>query len=124
MPPQWLHLHGGSRAYVQAIAAAFPGSALCNKPVERIERGEERECFSAWRYEPNKAVLHTDASVMPPDPGMWAFWNYRDEGAERQNGSICVTYHLNRLQGLEDTRQYFLTLNPSQTIPEEAILGR
>src|SRR5205807_454329 len=40
--------------------------------------GEEQQAFSAWRYERNEAVLHTDVSVMPPDPALWASWNYRD----------------------------------------------
>jgi predicted NAD/FAD-binding protein len=160
--PQWLHIHGGSRCYVQAIAAALPGSAHCRMPVERIERladgvavrvgggppqrfdhvvlgvhadevlgllanptREEHDFFSAWRYEPNEAVLHTDDSVMPPESSLWASWNYRDEGGARENRALVVTYYLNRLQGWSEARRkYFLTLNPSRPIPEDSVLGR
>jgi predicted NAD/FAD-binding protein len=159
-PPQWLHVRGGSRRYVEAIARALPLAVHCTRPVEEVERlaegvsvrvegkaprrfdhvvlavhadevlgllatptSEEYESFSAWRYEPNDAVLHTDATVMPPDPALWASWNYRDEGKEGR-GPLTVTYHLNRLQGLADAaRQYFLTLNPAQPIPPEHVLG-
>ncbi len=36
--PRWLHIHGGSRCYVQAIAAALPGATYCHTPVKRVER--------------------------------------------------------------------------------------
>jgi predicted NAD/FAD-binding protein len=157
--PQWLHIRGGSRHYVGAIAAAIPGANRGPAPVERVERladgvavhveggapehfdgavlavhadevlgllanptAEERDCFSAWRYQRNDAVLHTDVTVMPPDPALWASWNYRDE--EDARGLLFMTYHLNRLQGLMDARrQYFLTLNPPRPVPEEHVLG-
>jgi predicted NAD/FAD-binding protein len=160
--PQWLHIHGGSRCYVQAIVAGLPGAMHCRTPVERIERRsagvvvqvrgepsqhfdsvilavhadevlgllanptpEERAFFSAWRYERNEAVLHTDVSALPPDRNLWASWNYRDDGHAGKDTSLVVTYYLNRLQGLSEARRpYLLTLNPGQPIPAEHVLGR
>ena len=35
---QWRYLQGGSRTYVQAFAAAFPGQVRLNSPVQSVER--------------------------------------------------------------------------------------
>lgn len=84
---------------------------------------EERAGFSAWRYERNDAVLHTDVRIMPPDRSLWAAWNYRAE-PDSADGPLAITYYLNRLQGIENTeRSYFLTLNPRTEFPPEHVLG-
>ena len=83
---------------------------------------EERDLFNVIRYQNNEAVLHWDDSVMPRTTAAWASWNYE---RETLNGSknICVTYHLNRLQGHHNTdRQYFLTLNRHAEIDADKIL--
>ncbi|MGZ5156623.1 MAG: NAD(P)/FAD-dependent oxidoreductase, partial [Caldimonas sp.] len=36
----------------------------------------EREVLGAIRYHPNRAVLHTDTSVLPRRRRAWAAWNY------------------------------------------------
>ena len=36
----------------------------------------EREVLGAMRYQPNEAVLHTDASLMPRRRRAWASWNF------------------------------------------------
>ena len=36
----------------------------------------EAEVLGAIRYHPNRAVLHTDVSVLPKRPLAWAAWNY------------------------------------------------
>ena len=68
---------------------------------------------SRVRYAKNHAVLHTDAGLMPRRRAAWSSWNYLGErtreGGERD---LCVTYWMNRLQGLDDPRQIFSTLNP------------
>jgi len=72
---------------------------------------EERTTLRAFRYSRNRAVLHSDASLMPRRRSVWSSWNYiqsRDDGAE----SPTVTYWLNRLQSLRTDRPIFLTLNP------------
>ena len=37
---------------------------------------DEREVLGAIRYQPNRAVLHTDARVLPRRRRAWAAWNY------------------------------------------------
>lgn len=74
----------------------------------------EREVLGAFPYQPNQAVLHSDASHMPSRKRAWASWNYRiPQGNAR---SASVTYDLNRLQGLRTSQPIFVTLNPTSPI--------
>jgi predicted NAD/FAD-binding protein len=48
---------------------------------------------------------------MPKRKGAWSSWNYL--GASEEAGTaLCVTYWMNRLQGLDADRDLFVTLNP------------
>jgi len=68
---------------------------------------EERSILSAFRYQSNKAVLHTDKRAMPRQRAAWSAWNVLDRG-----DNICVTYWMNKLQPLETDEDIFVTLNP------------
>jgi len=83
---------------------------------------EEKSNLSAWNYENNLCVLHSDQSLMPPKSS-WASWNYMAISNElSKHSNFCMTYHLNRLQGHFNTKkQYFLTVNPTLEIPQEFI---
>ena len=45
---------------------------------------------------------------MPSRRAAWASWNV----IKQDNGDICLSYWMNRLQGLDDSRPLFITLNP------------
>lgn len=66
----------------------------------------ERELLGAFGYSRNHAVLHKDTTLMPRRRRAWASWNYI--GADQ---GLCVTYWMNRLQGLSG-EDLFVTLNP------------
>lgn len=83
---------------------------------------EEREVLGAFRYQPNDTVLHTDTSIMPRRKKAWAAWNYHIESEEVDRS--VVTYWMNRLQGLDATRDYCVTLNRDQEIDPAHVLGR
>lgn len=83
---------------------------------------EEKNILSPWRYQKNQAVLHTDESVMPPLKRAWASWNYTREKNNSPFPLVSVTYHMNRIQGLEAQRQYFVSLNRQGTIHPDKIL--
>jgi uncharacterized protein len=72
---------------------------------------EERNVLSAVRYSRNVAVLHTDDSFMPKRRSVWSSWNFL---GLTDNDRVCVTYWMNRLQGIESQRPLFVTLNPSR----------
>lgn len=71
----------------------------------------ERELLGAFHYRRNLAVLHSDCSLMPARRRVWSSWNYASELAEG-TPQLSVTYWMNRLQGIEESKPMFLTLNP------------
>jgi len=85
----------------------------------------EREVLGAIRYQPNVAVLHTDASVLPSRPKAWAAWNYeRSASAAQESTRVCLHYLLNRLQPLPFTQPVVVSLNPVSPIDPAQILGQ
>jgi predicted NAD/FAD-binding protein len=82
----------------------------------------ERQVLGAIPYQKNEAILHTDESLMPSRKLAWGAWNYHMPQADHQ--AVTVTYHLNRLQGLETSKQYFVTLNSDLPIRPGAILKK
>jgi predicted NAD/FAD-binding protein len=82
----------------------------------------EREVLGAIPYQPNEAVLHTDAALMPRRRAAWSSWNFHL--TERPPGRTTVTYWMNHLQRLRARRQYFLTLNREEAIDPAKVLRR
>ncbi len=75
----------------------------------------EQTVLGAFRYQRNRAVLHTDPSLMPRNPRVWSSWNYIGEpGTGNAGNSVSVTYWMNRLQRLPGRTPYLVTLNPSR----------
>ena len=69
----------------------------------------ERELLSAFPYERNLAVLHTDATVLPRSRRAWAAWNYHLPTSNPHKAT--VTYNMNILQGLTAAKTFCVTLN-------------
>ena len=70
---------------------------------------EESAVLGAIRYQENQAILHTDDSLMPRSRRAWASWNYHLGSTDTER--VTLTYHMNRLQRLDEKTQYFVTLN-------------
>lgn len=92
-------------------AHADQALAMIAEPTPR-----ERELLGAFRYSRNLTILHTDKGLMPRRKGAWASWNYI--GTE---DGLCVTYWMNRLQGLPGDN-LFVTLNPPRPPRPETLL--
>jgi predicted NAD/FAD-binding protein len=75
----------------------------------------QREVLSAIRYQPNRAVLHTDAALLPRDRKLWSAWNYFSGSGESGDRPVGVSYLINRLQPLPFTTPVVVTLNPART---------
>ena len=71
---------------------------------------EEEALLSAVRYEPNRAVLHTDASCLPANRKTWSAWNYQSENGPTPK--VCVHYLINQLQPLPFSSPVIVSLNP------------
>ncbi|NBW24575.1 MAG: NAD/FAD-binding protein [Betaproteobacteria bacterium] len=86
----------------------------------------EREVLSAVAYQPNVAVLHTDASVLPRRRAAWAAWNYQGGTGSGPTAQprVCLHYLLNKLQPLPFAQAVLVSLNPLQAIDPALTLGR
>ena len=84
----------------------------------------ERQVLGAIRYQPNRAVLHTDVSVLPEKKIAWAAWNYeRAPQANKESAQVCLHYLLNMLQPLPFTQAVVVSLNPVRDIARDCIMG-
>jgi predicted NAD/FAD-binding protein len=75
----------------------------------------EAQLLGAIRYQSNRAVLHTDTSLLPARRAAWAAWNYESgNGASASTGSdrVCLHYLLNQLQPLPWQQPVIVSLNP------------
>jgi hypothetical protein len=71
---------------------------------------QEYEILSAFRFQSNLAVLHSDPRLMPKRKSAWASWNYM--GYDVGQNELCLTYWMNRLQSIDPACPLFETLNP------------
>ncbi|MCE0733374.1 FAD-dependent oxidoreductase [Halomonas sp. G15] len=83
----------------------------------------EHEILGALPYQDNEVVLHTDTRLLPRRPRAWASWNYRLDGRD-EAARVSVTYDMNILQRLEAPHTFCVTLNDSDAIAPEKVLGR
>jgi predicted NAD/FAD-binding protein len=93
--------------HVVVAAHADQALALIENPTV-----QERRLLGAFRYARNDAVFHSDASLMPRRRRAWSSWNYLCRPDDDGGAAVCVTYWMNRLQGLDPGRDFFVTLNP------------
>jgi len=86
----------------------------------------EREVLGAVAYQPNVAVLHTDASVLPRRRAAWAAWNYQGGTGSSPTAQprVCLHYLLNKLQPLPFAQAVVVSLNPLQAVDPVLTLGR
>jgi predicted NAD/FAD-binding protein len=82
----------------------------------------EREVLGALRYQPNRAVLHTDATLLPRRRAAWAAWNY-EAGADG-SGSVCLHYLINKLQPVPWSRPVIVSMNPLREPRPDCVLRR
>ena len=112
---------GHVERFDQVVIATHTDQALS---MLRQASGEERSLLGAIRYQDNRAVLHTDASVLPANPKTWAAWNYeRAASSERESSRVCLHYLLNRLQRIPFAQPVVVSLNPLQDIDPATIVG-
>jgi predicted NAD/FAD-binding protein len=96
---------GSTEIFDDVILACHSDEAL-----RLVENDYEDSAFllRSIRYRPNTIYLHRDVSLMPSRKSAWASWNV----LKQSNGDICLTYWMNKLQGLDPDRPVFITLNP------------
>lgn len=116
-----VHTDKGSERFDHVVLAAHSDQALglLGQPTPI-----EQEVLGAIRYQPNRAVLHTDTSVLPQRPAAWAAWNYeRAADSQQESARVCLHYLLNRLQPLPFEQPVVESLNPVRPIARHKILA-
>ena len=104
----WVDSDVGSERFDAVVLAGHAPQSLALLPDAS---GDERSVLGAIRTQPNRAVLHTDARLLPQRRRAWAAWNYEAApGAER--GRVCLHYLINQLQPLPWSRPVVVSLNP------------
>jgi predicted NAD/FAD-binding protein len=109
---------GGTEHFDHVVMATHPDQALA---LLTEPSAQEAEVLGAIRYQRNRAVLHTDASVLPRKRSAWAAWNY--ESGPAGSGDVCLHYWLNQLQPLPWTQPVLVSLNPLRPIARKQIMG-
>lgn len=82
----------------------------------------ERAALEQFKYHANTALLHTDARVMPQTERCWSAWNYRVNYGDENRLAPSTIYWINRLQGIQTRRNYFVSINGEESLRPESIL--
>ena len=85
---------------------------------------EERLALGAIAYRRNEAVLHTDADVLATVEPARASWNCHIDRCVDRDAPLRMTYYLNRLQRLDTTTPYLVTLNDDGRVNSNRVLAR
>jgi predicted NAD/FAD-binding protein len=85
---------------------------------------EERRLLGEFRYQKNVAVVHTDPVEMPRTRMAWSAWNYRIEADATGKLRPSTVYWMNRLQGVSEQQDYFVSINGGARVSEERVLKR
>ena len=113
-----LSLPGGEiEAFDRVVLATHSDQALRLLADPSLE---EQEILTAFPYQENEAVLHTDRSLLPRKKLARASWNYHV--TEEANELVTVTYWMNHLQGLDARRDYLVTLNRTEAIDPAGVI--
>ncbi|MFZ4289221.1 NAD(P)/FAD-dependent oxidoreductase [Variovorax sp. HJSM1_2] len=84
---------------------------------------EEQQILGAVRYHQNRAVLHTDTTLLPRHRRSWAAWNYERGAGGQESQAVCLHYLLNRLQPLPWQQPTMVSLNPVREPAAPRVLG-
>ena len=112
----------GSQRFDAVILACHSDQslALLEAPTD-----DERGVLGAIRFQPNRAVLHTDSALLPTRRKAWAAWNYvRGPAAGKEHAAVCLHCLLNRLQPLPFDEPVIVSLNPVREPAPGTVLSK
>ncbi len=121
----------GVTVFTNAGPETFDAVVLaCHAPQSLALLGEgaselERAVLQPQRTRPNRAVLHTDDSLLPRSVRARAAWNYERAGGMAAQGpeAVCLHYWINKLQPLPFAQPVIVSLNPIRPPREDLVLG-
>lgn len=112
---------GGTQEFDRVVVATHGDQAL--RLLVNPTRDEAR-LLGAFKYQSNVATLHTDARVMPLERRAWASWVYQISRDELGRIVPATHYWMNRLQGVSEREQYFVSINRPEQIDPARVIRR
>ncbi|PQA75895.1 NAD(P)/FAD-dependent oxidoreductase [Rhodoferax sp. TS-BS-61-7] len=113
--------HGQTEHFDKVVLASHSDQSLA---LLADATTQERATLGAIRYQANRAVLHTDTTVLPRTRRAWAAWNYERSADGTQDAArVCLHYLLNMLQPLPFAQSVVVSLNPVREIAPEHVHG-
>ena len=118
---QVVEVSGQSDIFDQVIMACHADESL-----NLLADAEDEECalLGEFKYQPNSALLHTDATVMPKSKLCWASWNYRMAPRSDGKATSSTIYWMNQLQNVSDRQNYFVSINGENSVNPNNVLQR
>jgi predicted NAD/FAD-binding protein len=112
---------GHRECYDRVILACHADQALA---MLADADSQERAVLGEFKYQPNTALLHTDAAVMPGRQRCWSSWNYRLSQGQDGRPAPSTVYWINRLQQPPTRQNYFVSINGAEALRPEKLLHR
>ena len=100
----------GSEMFDQVVMACHSDQSLAI--LGSAASDGQRGVLASVRYQPNRALLHTDRALLPRDEKLWSAWNYFAGTGEPGHQPVGVSYLINKLQPLPFKTPVVVTLNP------------
>lgn len=110
---------GRTEQYDKLVLACHSDQALAL--LGNAATPDEIAVLGGIAYQKNEVVLHTDTRLLPKRKRAWAAWNYNLDA--NVNDRATLTYNMNLLQGIEAPVTFCVTLNNTQAIAPDQILG-
>ena len=121
----WLGLTGGDcERFDEVVLACHSDQAI--DLLGAAASAAERRILGAIRYQPNRAVLHTDTRLLPRDQRVWSAWNYMAGRAQDGHDGaqpVSVSYLINQLQPLPVSTPVIVSLNPHIEPDPATVIG-
>lgn len=109
---------GGVRVHTANATESFDQVIFACHTVQTLRllgaqaSASEKQILGAIQYQSNRAVLHTDAALLPSKRSAWAAWNYESGGSDGAASQVCLHYLINHLQPLPWQQPVIVSLNP------------
>ncbi|MFE9487351.1 NAD(P)/FAD-dependent oxidoreductase [Streptomyces sp. NPDC006641] len=111
----------GTTSYDHIVLATHPDQAL---RLLADATPDEKEVLGAFRHSRNDTLLHTDTTLLPRTSGARASWNYLMPACRAGADRVRVSYDMNRLQRLDATQTYVVTLGGQDRVDPTRVLAR